>query len=213
MQVSRRGQTDGRPSRMSLKAWVRTTRSTSRPSTGTRPSLRHRGHQYAADALVAPRPCRGRTVRLRRACRVVRRRPLFEPRAAPELHRRRVAGPGAGPPGRRLLPSPTAPTSFLSHVWGIALHKGGRQPRPRNRAPADVPSWNLSDLAREKFRTLRGRHARLHLGRGFHSPYCMRELLRAWSCVDADVHVARARSEEQRDSRAAYARRRPPGAG
>ena len=40
-------------------------------------------------------------------------------------------------------------------VPGIALHKGGRQPRPRI-VRLDVPSWKLSDLAREKFRTLEG---------------------------------------------------------
>jgi len=40
-------------------------------------------------------------------------------------------------------------------VPGIALHKGGRQPRPRI-VRLDVPSWKLADLAREKFRTLEG---------------------------------------------------------
>ena len=50
---------------------------------------------------------------------------------------------------------PTTHIYVHRDVPGIALHKGGRQPRPRI-VRLDVPSWKLSDLAREKFRTLEG---------------------------------------------------------
>jgi hypothetical protein len=119
--------------------------------------LRHRGHQYAADALIALAPVSradgSAYVGLAVSCDGVHFSNL-----EPLLNCTGGASLGRAPdhPVDGLLRR-GATTHIYVHrdVPGIALHKAGRQPRPRI-VRLDIPSWKLSDLAREKFRTLEG---------------------------------------------------------
>ena len=138
---------------------MRTTGSTSRPSTGTRPSCcATAGTSTPRMRLIALAPVSradgsAAYVGLAVSCDGVHFSSL-----EPLLNCTGGASLGRAPdhPVDGLLRrGPVTHIYVHRDVPGIALHKAGRQPRPRL-VRLDVPSWKLADLAREKFRTLEG---------------------------------------------------------